>query len=140
LSKCQKPVKKKVKKWNGYSEADASRVVRSTHEGADFCEVFLSSTIFDAFKERLLLASAFNYNVDVGVINGLEGIMDLKYDVSFEPAPAGGLDEVEEVDMDPDEPIPSDPVCTESQCFTQKEVMRNIFNYFEVPTEEGKHQ
>ena len=101
---------------------------------------FLSSTIFDAFKERLLLASAFNYNVDVGVINDLEGVMDLKYDVSFEPAPAGGLDQVEEVDMDPDEPIPIDPVCTESQCFTQKEVMRNIFNYFEVPTEEGKHE
>ena len=46
LSKCQKPVKKKVKKWNGYSEADASRVVRSTHEGADFCEVFFKFHYF----------------------------------------------------------------------------------------------
>lgn len=30
--------------------------------------------------------------------------------------------------------------CTESQCSTQKEVMRNMFNYFGIPVEENKQE
>ena len=141
LSKCKKPLKvKKEKKVGKYREPDASKVVKAIHSSDEFCDIFLSSTIFDAFRERLMQAATFNYNVDVDVINDLEGSLDLKYDVSFEPAAGNGLDQVDEVDMDPEEPVSINPVCTESQCSTQKDVMRNMFNYFGIPVEENKHE
>ena len=48
--------------------ADASRVVKVFHNDDEFCDFFLQSTIFDAFKERLQVASVFNYNVNLDVI------------------------------------------------------------------------
>jgi len=141
LTKCQRPVKAKNEKNTGKGrDPDASRVVKAIHSADDFCDVFLSSTIFDSFKERLMLAATFNYNVDVDVINSLEGSLDLKYDVSFEPGTGSGLDQVDEVDMDPNDPVSIDPVCTESQCSTQSDVMRKIFVHFGIPVQQNKHE
>ena len=148
ISKCKAPIKVKKKQETDDDDfrrrdlmvADASRVVKAFHTDDVFCNVFLSSTIFDAFKERLLTASTFSYNVDVDVINKLEGNLQLKYDVSFEPAKGDGLDQVEEVDGDADEPVPIESVCSASQCLSQRTVMRQIFGYFGLPWDENKHE
>jgi len=137
VSKCKKPVKGKKAK---FFEADPSRVVKATHRADEFCEVFLNSTIFDAFSERLLTASAFNYNVDVDVIAELEGNLKLDYQVSFSPEKGDGLDQVEEVDMDPNVPQEVNPICTEAHCSTQNADMMKIFDYFDIPIEPDKHE
>ena len=109
------------------------------HNDDEFCDIFLQSTIFDSFKERLQVASVFNYNVDVDVIVALEGALELKYEVSFEPNSAG-LDQIDSVSGVPKEPIPADTVCSASQCITQRAVMRSIFEYFDIPWDESKHE
>ena len=152
IKKCKVPIKAKKEQINDddifddafrrrdLTVADASRVVKAFHTDDVFCDIFLSSTIFDTFKERLLTASAFSYDVDVDVINQLQGNLQLKYDVSFEPAQGDGLDQVEEVDGDADEPVPIDTVCTASQCFSQQAVMRQIFDYFSLSWDDNKHE
>jgi len=143
LSKCKKPLKVKSKgKKIGeeYRPSDASKAAKVIHSKADFCDIFLASTIFDAFEERLLTASAFNYNVDVDVLNDLEGNMDLSYDVSFKPAKGDGLDEIDDVDMNPDEPTEINPACTDAQCSTQRDVIKNIFLHFELDFDDDKHE
>ena len=117
-----------------------SNMMKTTKSNGDFCEAFLKSTIFDSFEERLLTASVFNYNVNVGVLSDLQGSLDLKYDVSFEPAASAGLDQIEDVDAIPDEPVPISDICEESQCITQRSVMRNIFNHFGMNFDESKHE
>lgn len=143
LSKCKKPLK--VKKKNQprekvHDDQKTPKVVQITNFDEVSCEIFLRSTIFDAFKEKLLTASEFNYNVDVDVLNDLEGNIDLKYDVSFEPAKGDGLDQIDDVDMDANEPIAINPVCLDSQCSTQRDVIRNIFRHFNLEFDENKHE
>jgi len=104
------------------------------------CEIFLEKSIFDAFKDKLLAAAAFNYDVDVDVLEDLEGSLNLDYDVSFEPSDSDGLDQVEEVDMNATEPVPIAPVCSSSQCNTQKETLENIFRHFGLPYNETIHE
>jgi len=143
LSKCKKPLKVKKKNQNVGTVSRTpgkSRVVKANTSKDSFCEIFLQSTIFDAFAERLLTASAFNYNVDVDVLNDLEGNIDLSYEVSFEPEKGDGLDEVDDVDMDAQDPVEIEPVCAESQCSTQRDVIRNIFLYFDIDFDEEKHE
>ena len=152
VSKCKVPIKAKKKivedddvfdDGSGRREVrvpDASRVVKATHSRDEFCEIFLSSSIFDAFEERLLTASTFSYNVDVDVLNDLMGNLDLKYDVSFEPAKGNGLNQVEDVDGNPQDPIPINVACDDSQCGSQKNVIKAIFNHFGVPFDENKHE
>ena len=137
--KCKKPIN--VEKKQAFADDDDfRRRYLLASENDVFCDVFLSSTIFDAFNERLLTASTFNYNVDVGVIHDLQGSLDLKYDVSFEPASSVGLDQVEKVDADPNEPVPINDICEESQCITQRQVIRQIYQHFELPYDENKHE
>jgi len=143
IRRCEKPVqlKKKIKNADANEIEDkTSQLVKATNGKQDFCDVFLSSTIFDAFKERLLAASGFNYDVDVGVVSDLEGNIDLKYEVNFQPKVGGGLNQIDDVGLDPDEPVAINPTCTIAQCFSQKEVMRNIFTYFDIPFDEDKHE
>ena len=160
ISKCKPPIKakKKPKKVDATDDEDgddvfddvfkrrelwvpdASRVVKATHSRDEFCDIFLSSTIFEAFEERIMTASTFNYNVDVDVVSDLMGSLDLKYDVSFEPASSDGLDQVQDVDGDPQEPVAIEIECSESQCLTQRNVMKNIFNHFGIPFDENKHE
>ena len=141
FTKCKVDLKKAKKpKRIGEHATGEVRLVKATDADDDFCEIFKNQTVFDAFKEKLLMASAFNYAVDVDVINDLEGSIDLSYDVSFEPAPSEGLDQVDSVDMAATDPDPVDPVCTDSQCSTQADVMRNIFSYFDIPIDGDKHE
>lgn len=139
LSKCKKPLKAKKK----VKEVGTSAKVYSDDEDDDndgFCEVFLKSTIFQAFEKRLLTASQFNYNVDVNVLNDLEGKIDLTYDVSFEPEKGDGLDQIEDVDMDAQEPVVINPVCSGSQCTIQREIIKNISEHFELDFDDEKHE
>ena len=139
LSKCAKPVKK-TKGKRDFAPVDPAKIARLTDNDEDFCEKFLQSSIFDAFKERLLTASSFNYNVDVGVINDLEGNLDLKYDVSFDPAPSDGLDQVDNLDMDASEPVVIDTGCRDAQCTVQRDVIRSVFQHFGLSFDEDKHE
>ena len=132
--KCRKGLKSK-----GRSDRRMS-VVKLTDDDDEFCDKFLKSTIFDSFEERLLIASTFNYNVDVDTIASLEGSLELKYDVSFEPGEADGLNKVEDVDMDAEEPKSINPKCTASQCLSQREVMKKIFFHFDLIWDENKHE
>jgi len=144
IRRCEKPVqlKKKIKnaEANVLKNQISSNAPKLTQPKKDDCAVFLSSTIFDAFKEMLLMASAFNYDVDVDTINDLEGNLDLSYEVDFQPTDGDGLDKIDDVGMEPEEPVAIDPACTESQCFSQREVMKNIFSYFGIPFDENKHE
>ena len=147
VKKCKVPIKAKrtlVKDDDVFDDDESngrsSNFAKAIYSSNDFCQQFLSSTIFDAFEKRLLTASVFNYNVDVGVISDLQGSLDLKYDVSFEAAPSAGLDQVEDVDASPDDPVPISNICEESQCITQREVMRKIFEYFDLPFDKNKHE
>ena len=141
ITKCKVPLKSKKKKGD---DDDVFRKIATTATHAarnDFCDIFLQSTIFDAFRERLLMAASFNYNVDVDVINDLDGNLNLQYDVSFEPASSGGLDQVDEVDLVPDEPAPINPVCQDkTQCLSQRGILKRIFEYYEVPFDDSKHE
>lgn len=105
----------------------------------DFCSEFRSKTIFDSFSQILITATHFNYNVDVDVTNNL-GDLQLNYNVTYVEAKGGGLDQIEDVDLDADDPREYISNCAESQCITQNLVMRNIFSYFEVPFDESTHE
>ena len=106
-----------------------------------FCDIFLTSTIFDAFRERLLMAAYFNYDIDVDVINDLEGNLNLKYDVTFHPEKAHGLDEIEEVALDAADPVQINPTCQDAtQCLTQRGIMKEIFQYFNLAWDDNKHE
>ena len=117
------------------------KIVRALHAKNDFCDIFLSSTIFDAFRERLLMAAFFNYDVDVGVINDLEGNLNLQYDVTFQPANTDGLDQIKEVALDAKDPVQINPICQDAtQCFTQRGIMREIFQYYDLAWDDNKHE
>ena len=64
----------------------------------------------------------------------------MKYDVSFEPASTAGLDQIEDVDANPDEPIPISDICEDSQCITQRQVIQRIYQHFELPYDDNKHE
>ena len=144
VKKCKVPIKAKKQEEEDddiFAKKSDKRSKSSIDiHSRDFCDDFLKSTIFDSFEERLITASFFNYDVDVDVINDLKGSLDLKYDVSFEPAPSDGLDQVDDVDAVPDEPIAISPVCEESQCLTQRQILRRIFTYFNFPFDDSKHE
>ena len=141
VSKCKVPIKAKKNKVDNDDDVfRASKVVKAMHRDEEFCDVFLRSTIFDAFEERLLTASFSNYNVDVNVINDLKGGLNLNYDVTFQPSKTDGLNQLEDVALDAKDPIEINPTCIESQCMTQRDVMREIFVYFDIPFDESKHE
>lgn len=152
IKKCKVPIKAKNKHVSdddifddddddvGGSKHKSSKVLRGTYRDEDFCDVFLSSTIFDAFEERLLTASFFNYDVDVSVINDLKGSLKLDYDVTFQSSKTDGLNQIEDVTLDAQEPVQINSTCAESQCLSQRDVMRKIFVYFGIPFDESKHE
>ena len=150
IKKCKMPIKLKrdqVADDDVFDQDDFddsvdknSNLIKTIKSSGDFCETFLKSTIFDAFDERLLTASVFNYDVNVDVISNLQGSLDLKYDVSFEPVSTAGLDQIEDVDANPDEPIPISDICEDSQCITQRQVIQRIYQHFELPYDDNKHE
>ena len=106
----------------------------------DLCQEFQGISIFDLFKNVLVTASSFNYNVDIDVIADLQGSLDLTYNVTFQPTAGDGLDQVDSVNMDAKEPVPIKTQCSESQCITQRSVIRNIFDHFEMVFDDNKHE
>ena len=155
VNKCKIPIKLKRKKVadddvfrnddvfrddDDNSVDKYSNLIKTIKSSGDFCENFLKTTIFDAFDERLLTASAFNYNVNVDVISDLQGSLDLKYNVLFEPAPTAGLNQIEDVDAIPNEPVPISDICAESQCITQSQVIQRIYQHFELSYDANKHE
>jgi len=164
LSKCKKPLKAKKKyqatldnlenrkKSNKNDKNDESyesdksdtknilAFMKPNHNKDSFCEDFLVSTIFDMFEKRVVTASAFQYNVDVDTINDLKGSVDLKYEVSFEPAAEAGLNQVDEVDLEPDDPVEISSACDDAECFVQRDTMRNIYRHFGLSFDEDKHE
>ena len=150
VKKCKVPIKTKKPKAVdddafGDNDDDSSdkqqKIVTVAHAKNDFCDIFLSSTIFDAFRERLLMAAHFNYDVDVNVINDLEGNLNLQYDVTFQPASSDGLDQIEEVALDAEEPVATNVSCADAtQCSTQRSMMKRIFEYYDIAWDESKHE
>ena len=117
-----------------------SRKKDSTLSKIDICEIFEGSTMFDIFEKILITASSFNYNVDVEVINDLSGSLNLNYNVTFQPASTDGLNQVNDVGLNPKEPRAVSTQCSESQCITQRSVMRSIFDHFGINFDENKHE
>jgi len=140
IRRCEKPIQLKRKIKNAEENSFNRKISKATQNKESFCDVFLSSTIFDSFEERLLTASTFNYDVDVSTINDLEGNLDLTYEVKFESADGSGLDQIDDVSLDPDEPLEINPQCSASQCAIQRDVIRGIFEYFGVAFDENKHE
>ena len=106
----------------------------------DLCQDLQGISIFDLFRNVLITASSFNYNVDIDVIADLQGSLDLTYNVTFQPAAGDGLDQVDSVDMGVKDPVPINTQCSESQCITQRSVIRNIFDHFEMVFDDNKHE
>ena len=106
----------------------------------DLCKEFEGTSIFDLFKKVLVTASSFNYNVDVDVIADLQGSLDLKYNVTFQPEAGDGLDQVDSLGMDAKDPVPIDTQCSESQCITQRSVIKSIFDHFQMTFDDDKHE
>jgi len=115
-------------------------LLRQSQMKADFCETFATTTIFDLFREMILAASEFDFSLDVDVLNDLEGELSLEYNVEFVPKSGDSLEKVGAVDLSADEPIEINTACTDSQCFSQRNSMRSIFEYFEIPFDENKHE
>ena len=138
--KCKKPIDLDALEADLFDDDDVSKVVKAIHGRDVFCDVFLKSTIFDAFKERLLIASSFDYNVDLDVIHDLEGSLNLKYDVGFTPSKGTGLDKMSKVGLDAKEPVEIKPTCVAAQCETQRETIRIIFEYFSLSFDQNKHE
>jgi len=149
LSKCKKPLKAKKKQQATlenknylmeHRKSSYPGLLKSYQHTDSFCEDFLSSTIFDMFEKRIMTASAFQYNVDVGTVNDLKGSLDLKYEVAFEPTTEAGLDQVDEVDFEPDDPVEIKSACDDAECSTQRDTVRNIYNHFQLFFDEEKHE
>ena len=153
LSKCKKPLKAKKKyqatldnleslenQENNNTKSSSQQLTDSNHNKDSFCEDFLASTIFDMFEKRVVTASAFQYNADVGTINDLKGSVDLKYEVSFEAVAEAGLNQVDEVDLEPDDPVEISSDCDDAECFMQRDTMRNIYRHFGLLFDEDKHE
>jgi len=139
---CSKSLKKnKNANEELIAQLNASGALFRQADKADFCEDFLKETIFDSFQKMIIAASEFDYSIDVDVLPELKGALSLQYKVEFKPAAGVGLDNVNEVDLSSnDEPIEINTVCTDSQCSSQRDTMRGIFDYFEVPFNENKHE
>ena len=117
-----------------------SSAMGSTVSKMHVCEIFKGSTIFDIFEKILVTASSFNYHVDVEVINDLSGILSLNYNVTFQPASSNGLSQIENIALDARESRAVSTHCLESQCITQRSIIRNIFNHFGINFDESKHE
>jgi len=139
-TRCKKKVKKSISDagkanhtWNTTSLTQISKKL-------DVCERFFGTSIFDLFRETLVTASFFNYNVDVELINDLSGSLDLQYNVEFTEASGNGLNEIQDIDFDAGEPIEKEATTCNSQCLNQRKTMNDIFMYYDIPFEEGMHE
>lgn len=139
-TKCKRVIKDTAAKAAERKRRHLEQQIGKTDDNKNFCDDWKGTAIFDVFQKILVTASAFNYAIDVDVIADLEGALDLSYDVSFQPAPSDGLDQVESVDMESSEPIPVDTQCSESQCITQREIMRKLFVHFQMNFDDSKHE
>ena len=87
------------------------------------------------------MAAFFNYDVDVDVVNDLEGNLNLQYDVTFQPANTNGLDQIKEVALDAKDPVQINPTCQDAtQCLTQRGILREIFEYYDIAWDDNKHE
>lgn len=130
--------KRKVKESISDAGKNASLVNVGIHKNT-FCGQLRSRTIFDLFSDVLVTASYFNYNVDVDITNNI-GNLELHYNVTFVQARGDGLDQIQDIDLDADDPKEYVTNCTESQCITQNSIMKNIFNHFGIPFDQSKHE
>ena len=121
-------------------ESKRNHIFPKNNKNNDLCEEFQRTSIFDLFQKVVVTASSFNYNVDVDVIADLQGSLDLTYNVTFQPATGDGLDQIDSVGMGVKDIVPINTQCSESQCITQRSVIRNIFDHFEMTFDENKHE
>ena len=131
--------KRKLKQSISDAGKNSTSLFNVTMPKNGFCADFHTTTIFDSFSQVLATASYFNYDVNVDVINNM-GNLKLNYNVSFVEAKGEGLDQIEDVDLDADDPIEYISRCSESQCITQNTVMKNIFHHFGLSFDESKHE
>jgi len=126
-TRCKKRIKRSISDA-GKNDKNSSYIV----EKDDFCTAFQGTTIFDIFNRTLALAASFHYNVDLELINDLSGSLDLNYIVTFEEE-FDGLNEIEDFDIEPDDPIAVTTICEENQCDNQASIIHEIFTYFNIP-------
>ena len=106
----------------------------------NFCANFRESTIFESFQDIIIAASFFNYFVDVDIIQDTVGNLNLDYIVSFEPSVGDGLDQLDNITLDPFDPEDTNSICVDEECIQQKETMLEIFNHFDIPIVENQHE
>jgi len=160
-TRCKKNVKKsisdagKVNESIGFSgiptssvsfpenETSAHYEAKLSHNSTtknDFCNIFLGTSIFDLFRDALITASFFNYNVDLELINDLSGSLDLNYRIEFVESSGDGLEQIQDVDFVADDPIEITTACSETQCENQRSIIRDIFLHYEITFDEEKHE
>ena len=112
----------------------------SSHRDDDFCAAFKRSTIFNTFKETVMVEFTFSYSVNVDVICQLDGALDINYDVTFQPTKRSGLDEIESILLDLKKSEVANMYCATSQCANQRSIIYRIFRHFGVLIDENKHE
>ena len=111
------------------------------HRDDDFCAAFSNTTIFDALKDRIAQASSYSYDIDVNVgTEFLTGDSIITTQVRFVPISKDGLNSINDIGMTPDDPFASGPNCNVPQCLFQRQVVKELFFYFDLPFIEGKHE
>jgi len=138
-TRCKKTVKKSISDA-GKTEIANHTFFKIASSSRDFCSTFRTLSIFDFFKNILVTASSFNYNVDVEVINQLSDQLEFNYRVDFVPASSDGLNNVQNVDLEASDPITIEPVVPSNIYEKQRISLENIFSHFEVDYDEEKHQ
>lgn len=139
-TRCKKKVKKSVSDAGKFPEdSNTHQTINDTVTKNDLCD----TSIFDLFKDTLITASFFNYNVTLDVINDFAGNLDLDLNVEFLESSGDGLDQIDSVSFEAEEPVEISVSCDnrcEQQRQEQRSIMTNIFQNFDISFDGSKHE
>jgi len=129
-TRCKKKIKKSVSDAGKYD-------MRKKIGGA--CE----TSIFELFKNTLITASHFNYNVTLDLINDFSGNLGLDLNVNFQESIGDGLNQIDSVVFEAEDPVEISIDCDE-RCLIQREeqrpIMIEIYSSFGIPFDDNLHE
>ena len=137
-TRCKKKIKKSISDAGKQSQ-DEDTFDNLTFTKNDLCK----SSIFDLFRDTLITASFFNYNVTLDVINDLAGNLAVDLNVFFQESSDDGLDQINFVSFEAEEPMEQSYPC-DSNCLEQRQNQRLIiaaaFSNLGIPFEDNRHE
>ena len=139
-TRCKKKIKKSISDAGKHPEnATGLSYGYKKFSTSDSCE----TSIFEMFKDTLITASFFNYNVTLDVINDFAGDLKVDLNVAFQESSGDGLDQIESVSFDAEEPVEINVDCDTScqeQRQKQRSIITNIYNSWKIPFDDNEHE